>query len=172
MKAYGGMDVWIHFSWPRHLLEVICQLHTPTVLPPEEISPGNQWIGSWVDPRAGRTLWRRENSWPYRYSNSDPSVVQSVASRYTDWAIPASTFFNVFFDLVLLRWMIRCLLQAEHGMGDVNFVTCLYIVIYLGVTIDGVWIGELDLLITCTQLGITSNYSAIANIHILQITTC
>jgi hypothetical protein len=35
------------------------------------------------------TIWRRENSWPYRDSNSDPSVVQPVASRYTDYAIPA-----------------------------------------------------------------------------------
>jgi hypothetical protein len=29
---------------------------------------------------------RGENSWPYRDSYSDPSVVQSVASRYTDYA--------------------------------------------------------------------------------------
>jgi hypothetical protein len=35
------------------------------------------------------TIWRRENSWPDRDSNSDPSVVQPVASRYTDYAIPA-----------------------------------------------------------------------------------
>jgi hypothetical protein len=34
-------------------------------------------------------MWRRENSRPYRDSKSDPSVVQSVASRYTDYAIPA-----------------------------------------------------------------------------------
>jgi hypothetical protein len=34
------------------------------------------------------TTWRRENSWPYRDSNSD--VVQPVTSRYTDWAVPAS----------------------------------------------------------------------------------
>jgi hypothetical protein len=34
-------------------------------------------------------IWRRENSWPYRDWNSDPSVVQPVASRYTDCAIPA-----------------------------------------------------------------------------------
>jgi hypothetical protein len=35
------------------------------------------------------TTWRRENSCPHRDSNSDPSIVQSVASRYTDCAIPA-----------------------------------------------------------------------------------
>jgi hypothetical protein len=30
-----------------------------------------------------------ENSWPYRDSNSDPLVVQPVASSYTEYAIPA-----------------------------------------------------------------------------------
>jgi hypothetical protein len=34
-------------------------------------------------------MWRRENSWPYQYSNSDSLGIQPVASRYTDWAIPA-----------------------------------------------------------------------------------
>jgi hypothetical protein len=33
-------------------------------------------------------VWTRsENVYPYRDSNSDPSVVQHVASRYTDCAI-------------------------------------------------------------------------------------
>jgi hypothetical protein len=35
------------------------------------------------------TTWRSENSCPYWDSNSDPLVVQPVASRYTDCAIPA-----------------------------------------------------------------------------------
>jgi hypothetical protein len=29
-----------------------------------------------------------KNSWPYQDSNFDPSVIQPIASRYTDYAIP------------------------------------------------------------------------------------
>jgi hypothetical protein len=46
-------------------------------------------MGGWVDSRTVWTTWRRENSWPYRDSNSDLSAVQPVASRYTDCTIPA-----------------------------------------------------------------------------------
>jgi hypothetical protein len=35
------------------------------------------------------TTWRSENSYHHRDLKSDPSVVQPVASRYTDYAIPA-----------------------------------------------------------------------------------
>jgi hypothetical protein len=42
----------------------------------------------------------------------------------------------------------------------------------LEVTVDGVWIGELDLLTYFyTPLGTTSNYNATANLHSSQITT-
>jgi hypothetical protein len=36
-----------------------------------------------------RSGWFGENSWSYRDSNFDHSVVQPVASRYTDYAAPA-----------------------------------------------------------------------------------
>jgi hypothetical protein len=63
-------------------------------MPPAALSPGR------VSPvpigyEAGWALepvWmlqRSENSWLYRDSNSDPSAVQSVASRHTGCAIPA-----------------------------------------------------------------------------------
>jgi hypothetical protein len=48
---------------------------------PEERAPGTHWIGGLDDLRKRKFL-------PYRDSNSDPSVVQPVASRYTDYAIP------------------------------------------------------------------------------------
>jgi hypothetical protein len=45
-------------------------------------------VAGWP-PEPVWTTWRRENPWHYRDSNSDPSVVQPVASRYTDCSIPA-----------------------------------------------------------------------------------
>jgi hypothetical protein len=32
MKAYGRVDVYIHFSWPRHYLEVSGQFHAMAAL--------------------------------------------------------------------------------------------------------------------------------------------
>jgi hypothetical protein len=64
------------------------QLHAPATLPPgkEPLVPIGQEAG-WA-PEPVWTTWRRENSWPYRDSNSDPSVVQPICSHYTDCAIP------------------------------------------------------------------------------------
>jgi hypothetical protein len=60
------------------------------LLPGKEPSVPIAWNAGWAREPVW-TTWRRENSWPYRDSNCDLSVVQPVASRYTDWAIPAHT---------------------------------------------------------------------------------
>jgi hypothetical protein len=77
------------FSWPRHQMEVSGQLHVPAALPPgkEPLVPTGQEVG-WT-PEPVWMIWRRGNSWPYQDLNSDPSVVQPIASHYTNYATPA-----------------------------------------------------------------------------------
>jgi hypothetical protein len=70
-------------------MEVSGQLHAPAALSPRKAptAPIGNEVGCAPEP-----VWttpKREDSCPYRDSNSDPSVVQPVASRYTDCAIPA-----------------------------------------------------------------------------------
>jgi hypothetical protein len=47
------------------------------------------WIGGWTGLRTCLDDMEKRKIWLYRDSNPDPSVVQPVASRYTDCAIPA-----------------------------------------------------------------------------------
>jgi hypothetical protein len=70
MKAYGGVDVYIHIFLTSALAG-----GKWSVSRPYHSTPG-------------------ESSWLHRDSNSEPSVVQPVASRYTDYAIPAPLMKN------------------------------------------------------------------------------
>jgi hypothetical protein len=47
-----------------------------------------------VEPRAGLDDVEKEKCFPHRDSNSDLSVVQPVASRHTNYAIPAPSSSN------------------------------------------------------------------------------
>jgi hypothetical protein len=67
---------------------------TPLPLYPRERAPGTHFIGGWVDPRAGlddMEKWKLFFTLP-GLELPLPLVVQPVASRYTDWAIPARGF--------------------------------------------------------------------------------
>lgn len=86
------MVEWMYrttYSWPWHYLEVKSQLQALGALPPGKESL--VFIGKetgWVQEPVWET-WGGEPLFLYRDSNSDPSVVQPVASRYTDCAILA-----------------------------------------------------------------------------------
>jgi hypothetical protein len=60
------------------------QLHAPAVLPPGN-RPVTHCIGGWVGPRAGLDGCEKSHPSP----GFNPRTVQPVASRYTDYAIPA-----------------------------------------------------------------------------------
>jgi hypothetical protein len=61
---------------------------TPQSFYPLGKNPHTQGIGGWVDPRIGLEDVEKKNVCPYRGSKPDPSAVQPVSSRYTDYAIP------------------------------------------------------------------------------------
>jgi hypothetical protein len=65
------------------------QLHAPIALLPEKEPPVPIWQEAGWAPEMVWTLWCREKSHTYRDTNFYPSAVQPVASRYTDWTIPA-----------------------------------------------------------------------------------
>jgi hypothetical protein len=87
MKAYGGVDVQIRIFLTSTLVGGEWSASCPGRFTPEERAPGTHWIGGWVGPRAGLDDVEMRKFFPHRDSNSGLSVVQPVASRYTDCAI-------------------------------------------------------------------------------------
>jgi hypothetical protein len=72
-------------------MEVNGQVHAQAALPPGKETPGTHGIRGWVGPRALLDLVvKRKIHSPRRDSNTRSPIFQSVAQRYTDWAINGS----------------------------------------------------------------------------------
>jgi hypothetical protein len=80
------------------------QLHAPGRFTPRERAPGTHWIGGWVDPRGGLdAVEKRKFLPPPGLELRDYSVVEPVASRYTDYTIPAAVRYVQHLALVVSR---------------------------------------------------------------------
>jgi hypothetical protein len=53
MKAYVGVDVWIHIFLTLAIAGGEWSASLPGRFIPRKRAPGTQWIEGWVDPRAG-----------------------------------------------------------------------------------------------------------------------
>jgi hypothetical protein len=88
--VYGWVDIYPHFP-DLGISRKWVVSSTPQPLYPRWKSHRYPLDKRLAGPQ-NQSGWRKENSWPYRDSNSDPSVVQPVAIRYTDWAISAPSW--------------------------------------------------------------------------------
>jgi hypothetical protein len=90
MKTYGGVDVYIHVFFTSALVGGEWSASRPGRFTPGEGAAGTHCIRGWVGPRTGLEDVERRKFCPYLDSNSDPSAVQPVASRYTDFTSPVN----------------------------------------------------------------------------------
>jgi hypothetical protein len=95
MKAYVRVDVYIHIFLTSALAG--CEWSDSRLgrFTHEEEAPDIHWIGGWVDPRASLDDAKNRKFLTLTGLETRTSVVQPVASRYSDKAIPAS-YSNIF----------------------------------------------------------------------------
>jgi hypothetical protein len=53
MKAYKGVDIYIHIFLTSALVGTEWSASRPRSFTSGERAPGTHWIGGWVDPRVG-----------------------------------------------------------------------------------------------------------------------
>jgi hypothetical protein len=84
MKAYVGMGVYIYIFFTFALVGGEWSASCLGRFTPRETIPGTYKIGGWVDPRAGLDDVEKRKFLTLPELKLNSSVVQPVASRYTD----------------------------------------------------------------------------------------
>jgi hypothetical protein len=78
---HAFFDLCIRWEWSAS---------RPRRFTPRERASGTQWTGGWVGPRAVlNAVVKKKFPIPRRESNPRTPIIQPVAQRYTNWAIPA-----------------------------------------------------------------------------------
>jgi hypothetical protein len=114
MKAYRGVDVYIHIFLTSALAGVEWSASLPGRFTPGGRAPGIHWIAGWVDLRAGR---RGEGKiLDCRDSNSDPSVYLPILNP-SSWSVKIYSTTN----------LLSTSLYVITGWNDsgINYVTTL-----------------------------------------------
>jgi hypothetical protein len=84
MKAYGGVDVYIHIFFTSVLGGDEWSASRPCRFTPSERARGTHKIGGWVDPRGGLNDVEKRKFLTLQGLELRP---QPVASSYTDYAV-------------------------------------------------------------------------------------
>jgi hypothetical protein len=90
---------------------------TPRPLYPQERAPGIHWIGGRVNSGAGLDDVEKRNFLTLSGLEFRPLVVQPVASRYTDWAIPAPCV-SATLTIKILRFSHSLYLRILYGSQE------------------------------------------------------
>jgi hypothetical protein len=80
------VDVYIHIFFTSALAGGEWSASRPSRFTPGERASGNHWIGGLVDPRTGLGDLEKRKFLALPGSKLNPSAVEPVASRYTDYA--------------------------------------------------------------------------------------
>jgi hypothetical protein len=109
MKAYGGVDIYIQIFLTSALVGGQWSASRTGRFIPWERARGTHWRGGWMDHRAGLDNVENRTFLTLPDSNSHPTVVQAVASRYTDCAIPAPLYLHKTNAKCIVLFILICM---------------------------------------------------------------
>jgi hypothetical protein len=113
MKTYVVVDVQILVFLTYALVGGERSASRPGCFTLKERPPSTHWILGWVAPEPGWTIWIGKNSLSYRGSNSDPSVFQPTASRYTDCSTATLAIQTI---VILINVLLNISNLTEYGV--------------------------------------------------------
>jgi hypothetical protein len=130
------MGEWIYrftFAWPRHQ-----SASRPGRFTVRENQISTRHEAGWA-PEPVWTTWISGNSWPYRESNSDPSVIRPLASHYTDCVTAALARYKECYEKLKDNFCSSLYLNRALVSQVLSVIFILGFCILLRVLYEGYW---------------------------------